>query len=531
MSRSARGLALTLLAFALVCVITLTAILIIRPVPRGTTGTHSSTPVAASGNGTKPNPTYAAYTGKHPVGTDFAAFYQAHAGTTTLGTALVPELITNSTITQIFMNGILHASVHAPTTITPQATVMALITEHADISLGAGDILTYADLAPFIGTTHFVTAPKSWHAGGDPATVGIFVPLGTNAGKSVGHYIPSTLAAYVAQQPNWQAIWGAPLTEAQSVMLQGASHPLLVQAFANAVLVAQPTASGYTVTQQAVGSDWLSIFGPPALHVVAAVPVTITAAATLVATPGSGAAIATFTTPFKATLLPGATWQGHTLWYHIQWRNLMETREGWLTADPLAFSASENGPEIARLDALSPTLQQYVNGLGDDAGVSIYLPGQNRFYHYNAGMPLETASVIKVIILMTLLSQKEAAGTPLTSDEQALAAAMIEQSDNDAAQTLYNEGGYNPGIHTFLSSIGINDVQLTLNGFGSTSMPPQDMITILEDLRTASVLTPGDCQICAEPDGPGGKRRAHGGGRHGAPGCHGAAQRWLWRGR
>jgi beta-lactamase class A len=494
MSRSVRGLVLTLLAFALVCVITLTTILVIRPVPHQTTSTHAQTPTAPPGNETTPNPTYAAFAGKHPVGADFAAFYQAHAGATTLGTPLVPELITDSTIMQIYANGILQSSIHTPTAVQPRATVFALITARADIALGAGDVLTYADLAPFIGANHFVAPPAAWKAGGNPATVGIFVPLGTSAGKAVGHYVPPSLAAYLAQQANWRAIWGAPLTEAQSVVVQGATQPLLVQAFANAVLVGQPSATNtYTVSQQAVGSDWLSIFGPP-LHIAAAVPVTISATTVLQA-PGNSTTIATFTTPFKATALTDISWQGNVLWYHIRWRNLLETRDGWVNADLLTVqTGTETGPEVAGMDALSPTLQQYVSNLGDDAGMAIYVPSQNRYYNYNASVPLETASVIKVIILMTLLSQKEAAGTPLTSDEQALAAAMIEQSDNNAAQTLYNEEGYNPGIEQYLASIGINDVQLTLDGFGSTYMPPQDMITILEDLRTASVLTPSDCQ-------------------------------------
>jgi beta-lactamase class A len=497
MSRSARGLVLTLLAFALVGVTTLTALLLIRPNTSLRSGTHAPTPTptATPGDVTMPNPTYTAYAGKHPVGADFAAFYLAHAGATTLGTPIVPELIVGTSITQIFADGLLQSSLQTPTAAYPQASVMALISAHAAIALGAGDVLTYADLAPFVGANHYIAPPAAWSASGNPAQVGIFVPLATSAGTTVGHYIPPQLAAYLVSQPNWQAIWGAPLTEAQSVAQQDASQPLLVQAFANAVLVGQLSApQTYTVSQQPVGSDWLSIFGPPTIAIGTALPVTISAAG-LVQQAGGSTTVATFTTPFAATLLPDATWQGNILWYHVRWHNLLQTRDGWVNADALTVHRStSNAPEVAWLNALSPALQQYVNALGANAGMSIYLPSQHRYYNYNAGLPMETASVVKVIILMTLLSQKEAAATPLTSNEQALAAAMIEQSDNDAAQALYNEEGYNPGIQQFLASIGINDVQLTLDGFGSTYMPPQTMITILEDLRTASVLTPGDCQ-------------------------------------
>ena len=71
---------------------------------------------------------------------------------------------------------------------------------------------------------------------------------------------------------------------------------------------------------------------------------------------------------------------------------------------------------------------------------------------------------------------------------------MIENSDNDAAQTLYDEEGGNIGIANFMATIGINDMNLNLNGFGTTTTSPTTMIRILEDLRTASILTPSDCQ-------------------------------------
>jgi beta-lactamase class A len=220
----------------------------------------------------------------------------------------------------------------------------------------------------------------------------------------------------------------------------------------------------------------------------------VTAATKILNSP-AGATVATFATPFMATLAGDAMWQGTTLWEHIIWRNLLETRDGWVQADSVALSnISFAGPEIAEVDALSPQLASYVNHLGDNAAMAVYVPGQHRYYEFNANLALETASTIKIVILVTLLSQAEAQGRPLTDDEQAEAASMIEFSDNDAAQGLFDEEGGNDGIASYMSSIGINDVGLTENGFGTFTMPPTAMIQLLEDLRTSAILNPGDCQ-------------------------------------
>ena len=51
-----------------------------------------------------------------------------------------------------------------------------------------------------------------------------------------------------------------------------------------------------------------------------------------------------------------------------------------------------------------------------------------------------TGSIVKLYILETLLVQKQNSGG-LSSSQQATAAKMIENSDNDAAETLFEDVG------------------------------------------------------------------------------------------
>ena len=60
---------------------------------------------------------------------------------------------------------------------------------------------------------------------------------------------------------------------------------------------------------------------------------------------------------------------------------------------------------------------------------------------YRPGTAEDTASIMKVDILATLLAQDQAAGQALTPADQALAQSMIEESDNDDAQSLWDEEG------------------------------------------------------------------------------------------
>ncbi|HEY2302510.1 MAG TPA: hypothetical protein VGH66_11480, partial [Acidimicrobiales bacterium] len=65
-----------------------------------------------------------------------------------------------------------------------------------------------------------------------------------------------------------------------------------------------------------------------------------------------------------------------------------------------------------------------------------------------------TASIVKVEILGTLLSQAQAEGRGLTTTEEATATSMIEVSDNDSAPALWDEVGGAPAVAAFDRSVG-----------------------------------------------------------------------------
>ncbi|MFD4559427.1 serine hydrolase [Streptomyces sp. NPDC058469] len=77
----------------------------------------------------------------------------------------------------------------------------------------------------------------------------------------------------------------------------------------------------------------------------------------------------------------------------------------------------------------------------------------------------DTASIIKVDILATMLLQAQDAGRDLTPQERAQAEAMIERSDNDAATALWRRIGLAPGLEAANKRLGLSS---TVGGAGGT---------------------------------------------------------------
>jgi hypothetical protein len=113
-------------------------------------------------------------------------------------------------------------------------------------------------------------------------------------------------------------------------------------------------------------------------------------------------------------------------------------------------------------------------------GIDCYLNSREHF---------DSASVVKTIILGTLLNKREREHLSLLSArERQLAREMITESDNNAATALWDEDGMN-NLSYFLHAAGMNDTQLN-PAWGLTQITAQDETVLLRDilLRPNTVL-------------------------------------------
>lgn len=96
------------------------------------------------------------------------------------------------------------------------------------------------------------------------------------------------------------------------------------------------------------------------------------------------------------------------------------------------------------------------------------------------GNTYDTASIVKVDILAALLLRAQQAGTHLTASQRSLATVMIEQSDNDAADALWDAIGGGSGLAAANARLGLSH---TTPGsgelWGLTQTTPADQLTLL----------------------------------------------------
>jgi hypothetical protein len=129
----------------------------------------------------------------------------------------------------------------------------------------------------------------------------------------------------------------------------------------------------------------------------------------------------------------------------------------------------------------------YLRARTGDITAALYDLQTGQTYVYRPGVSEQTASIIKVTILATLLYQSQLSGTPLTASEQYLASGMIEASDDGDAQELWDEVGGAPAIASFDSLAGLTDTQPNTEGYwGETMTTSTDQLRILEHLVLAN---------------------------------------------
>jgi hypothetical protein len=91
-----------------------------------------------------------------------------------------------------------------------------------------------------------------------------------------------------------------------------------------------------------------------------------------------------------------------------------------------------------------------VTDLGDSGTGASYADGSATY---------DTASIVKVDILATLLLRHQKAGTTMTSTEKSQATVMIQQSDNNAATALWNAVNRRTGLDAANHTFGMDHTQ------------------------------------------------------------------------
>jgi beta-lactamase class A len=130
-------------------------------------------------------------------------------------------------------------------------------------------------------------------------------------------------------------------------------------------------------------------------------------------------------------------------------------------------------------------IRAYLHSRTGDIAIGVENLRTDRTYLWNGGSEQDTASIVKVDILETLLYQLH--GRPIPRADVPTAVAMIEDSDNDDATALWNLDGGAPGVAAFDRRVGMR--QTTPNvAWGLTTTTVGDQLKLLDELLKSHAL-------------------------------------------
>ena len=156
-----------------------------------------------------------------------------------------------------------------------------------------------------------------------------------------------------------------------------------------------------------------------------------------------------------------------------------------------AAAPSSTAPTVTQLSPLGPAAISYLSSRMGTATAAVYDISTGQTWYLHPGDLQDTASIVKVDIMGTLMAQSQTSSQPIAPDQQSLLTSMIEVSDNDAATALWNSVGGPAAIGAFNASIGMTETTpsscLTCEGFawpgwGLTTTTAADQIILLRHL-------------------------------------------------
>jgi beta-lactamase class A len=175
-----------------------------------------------------------------------------------------------------------------------------------------------------------------------------------------------------------------------------------------------------------------------------------------------------------------------------QHSNGKRASKGVSTAPAAAPAAHDVVPGSSDLFAQPAVAAYLTTNTPEDITAAVYDDVTGVTSVYRPATQEVTASSMKVDILTTLLAQGQTDGQSLTSAQQGTSVSMIEDSDNDAAQSLWDQEGGAKAVESFDASAGLTQTDPDSAGYwGLSSTTAADQVQLLRTLAYPStVLTP-----------------------------------------
>jgi Beta-lactamase enzyme family len=167
----------------------------------------------------------------------------------------------------------------------------------------------------------------------------------------------------------------------------------------------------------------------------------------------------------------------------------------------VAPDPSPSATHPVHADPFGAAATSYLSARSGTVLAAVYDLRTGQTWRLGSGPPQAEASVVKLDILETLLAER-GGKAGLASGDRSLAQLMIEDSDNDAATSLWYEVGGPDKIRAFNVAAGLTHTApsscvvcpgFAWPGWGLTTTVPTDQIALLRELvKPGALLTAAD---------------------------------------
>jgi beta-lactamase class A len=167
------------------------------------------------------------------------------------------------------------------------------------------------------------------------------------------------------------------------------------------------------------------------------------------------------------------------------------------TATGRSATPTRSAPASGQADPFARDATAYVSGRTGTVTAAVYDVTTGQTWTFGSSKPQAEASVVKLNILEALYAQH---GSGLSESDTSLTREMMEDSDNDAATTLWYEAGGPSRIASFNTSAGLTHTEpsscvqcpdFPWPGWGLSTTTPTDQLTLLRELIKPSTLLTG----------------------------------------
>lgn len=149
-------------------------------------------------------------------------------------------------------------------------------------------------------------------------------------------------------------------------------------------------------------------------------------------------------------------------------------------------------PAPSRVDAaaLTASLDSYL-ALHPDLTSSVRVQIGEEYVDYHPGVHFETASIVKVDVLASLLYLQD---EPLSAKQMSAAKKMITQSDNDATNDLFGDIDGPNGLKKANTAFGLTETEASWD-WGSVKTTAADQVRLWRAVMYPGVLSEEDVEV------------------------------------